>query len=82
MKTKMKINRNDYHELQKWWNTYLPDLLYMMSAHVDESMPESPDWSEVLTEAEASELICDLMMSFGMSGKIVTKTNHIEVEMA
>jgi hypothetical protein len=79
MKTKMEINKNDYHELQKWWDVYLPHLIDTMSSHVAESMPESPDWSKVLTETEASQLILHLMSDFNMSGKIVTSTNHIQL---
>ena len=78
MKTKMEINRNDYHELQKWWSEYLPHLLDSMSETISASYPEV-DWTQCLTETEASQLIMNLMSDFGMSGKIITSTSHIQL---
>jgi len=79
MKTKSGVDRDNYHEVNKHWDEHLPYIMGKMTALVDRSFLEAPNWKKALTETEASELICDLMHSFNMSGKIITTKNQIEI---
>jgi hypothetical protein len=79
MNTKMGIDRNNYHEVEKWWDEHLLSIMDRMTALVNKSFLETPNWKKALTETEASVLICDLMHAFNMSGKIITTKNQIEI---
>ena len=80
MNTKMGIDRNNYYEVEKWWDEHQFDVIDALKKAVGNNYPEErTDWAECLTEVEATTLILDLMFSFDMEGQVITRTKNIIV---
>jgi hypothetical protein len=80
MKTKLGVDRNNYHEVEKWWEEHQFEVIDALSKAVGNNYPEGrTDWTKGLTEVEATSLILDLMFSFDMDGQVITKTKNIVV---
>lgn len=78
----MSINRNDFYEVEKHWDTHGPKIFSELSLAMgieDFEDDYSFEYSDHLTPAEALCIVAGLMNSFGASGNITMAGKQLEI---